>query len=759
MLVYSFIAIGVCAIALFAASHYYSSVKTTAGDIEVEAKAETASENVYRKMLELAGIIRDGANEFMKTQYRYIIVVLIGVTLFNALFIELSTGVTLLLGALMSSCGCIMSMKAATYANVVTAYVAKKTKSIRITGAFALLGGAVPGLCISAFGLLGFVLVRIVFGISRDAVGYSIVTGIACNPSTQRFVAYSFGCSMIALFNRVSGGIFTKAADMSSDLVGKVVIGVDEDDYRIPSVAADFIGDNVNDVGGNGSDLLESYVAAIASVVMAGVDLAKTDAQAHAVASFAIAIAASGLLASLVALASVLVKVDKGLKKILADPDVQLTKEDSTRSLKFLDSVMLSSAFITIVSTIIFAFVFFGNDPLEGFKMGWISPAVAPIIGIVSGILITKITEYYTSLASKAVEDTANNAPHGAAFLVTSIDAWGYISVFTPVLIIVVSGIIAYLVCGMFGIGCTAIGMLSFVTSPVSIDAFGPIADNAGGIVESCIKDSKDASATRKVTDVCDAEGNTRAAVAKGFAIGGAAGATLSLNFTYLTIIMKYNISPESLSLANPFVTYAATFGGAFVCLFMGWLLMNTKAAARSMEAESLRQLMIDAPVTYNEKGEKQIDYSKGAIFLGKMLPDYLQCIRIATQEAVHRMVKPTLVVILAPVIVGFVLGPAANGGMITGATIMAVSMAIFMGNSGGIADNAKKFIEAGMLEGHLKGSYAHKMAVEGDTIGDPRKDVVGVDLDILIKLSATVSITLAPLFCQFNVLGLFGLI
>ena len=676
------------------------------------------------KMRNMAKIIRDGSNEFMKTEYRKIILVVVIVAVVVATVIEPTCGITFVMGACMSSAACIIGMRVATYANVRTTEVARKG-DIGNTIKVALRGGSVCGLSVQAFGLLGFILILIIFGsVDPHATGSGLIKALVCNPTTQRLMTYSLGCSLVAMFNRVAGGNFTKAADISSDIVGKNKMDLPEDDQRNPSTAADQVGDNVNDVAGNESDLLESTVATLgSSVVIANLVFhmngANNLAMLNATISFPVLLSASGLLACLIALVYAFLHKSKG------NPG------------KELDMVLTLSAVLTMAAGVGIAYYLFGTGDIvlyDDFKLGWLSPAVAAGLGVIAGIAIGKITEYYTSGEYKHVKELADMSKEGTAFVVTIGDALGSRSCLIPMVLIAVSIIISDVLCGMYGIAIAALGMLSFVAATVSVDAFGPIADNAGGIAEA----SGLPEEVRDITDELDATGNTTAAIGKGFAIGSAAFATASLIVGY---VGSFQAGVPILNAASALVIAGLIIGGALVEFFCGMLTKNTIEAAKTMADESIRQL----------EDER--------IMKGEILPDYNKCINLATNAALHHMVVPSILALVVPVVVGLIFGPEVVGGMILGATIVAIPRAIFMGNSGGAFDNAKKLVEQGRVkyeDGTVvkKGSIEHKCAVDGDTVGDTRKDVVGVDLDIFIKMMSTVANIMAPIFTTIRLFG-----
>ncbi|MDY4517754.1 MAG: sodium-translocating pyrophosphatase [Candidatus Spyradocola sp.] len=670
-------------------------------------------------MSEMAKIIRDGASTFMKTEYKTISIVCVIVALVFSLFIEATSGITFLLGAAMSSCVCVLGMRSATYANVRTANKARTSLSIGETVKVALCGGSISGLAVQAFGMLGVVLVSLIFGgVKTDATGHGLLATLQCNPTIMRLSCYSLGCSLVAMFNRVAGGNYTKAADISADILGKIRHDLPEDDSRVPNTVADFIGDNVNDIAGNCSDLLESFVATIASSIMIAATLfasdgaAVSDATFQATTLFPVLLAAGGLLGCLLGLGYA------SIRKMGDNPSREL------------NLATWISAGLTLIIGLVISYVMFKDVPLyASFKLGWISPWVCAVLGIASGIAIGSITEYYTSTDYKPTQRLAETATDGEAFVITKGDAIGSRSVLLPVAVIVLALLISGITCGTYGIAIAALGMLAFVGATVSIDAFGPIADNAGGLAESCHLDPE----VRVITDKLDSVGNTTAAIGKGFAIGSAAFATVSLITAY---VGNYSVGIEPiLNFASFFVVAGGILGGALVEFFSAMLTDNTIDAARLMA----------------HAGDKQL--SQPGVLEGTVRPDYNALVEMAAKEALRRMLAPSVLALLIPIVGGIVFGPDFVGGILVGATICAIPRAIFMGNSGGAFDNAKKYIESGALEGHGKGSAAHKAAVTGDTVGDTRKDVVGVALDIFIKMMSTVANTLVGVFSHITLI------
>ena len=671
------------------------------------------------EMIEMAEIIRSGAATFLKTEYKTISIVVVLVALVFSLFVERTSGITFMMGACMSSIVCILGMRSATYANVRTANRARETRSIGETVKVALCGGSISGLSVQAFGMLGLVLVLILWkGVDPDTMGHGLIANLECNASVMRISTYSLGCSLVAMFNRVAGGNYTKAADISADILAKLRHDMPEDDSRVPNVVADFIGDNVNDIAGNCSDLLESFVATMSASIAIAVTLFKfgggnvTAATFNATAVFPILLAGGGLLGCLLGLGYA------AFRKMSDNPSREL------------NLATWISAGLTVIIGFFAALFTFKDVPLySDFVLGWASPWISSVLGILSGIAIGSITEYYTSTDFKPTRKLAEIAEEGEAFVVTKGDAIGSRSCLLPILVIGIALFISGKLCGTYGIAISSLGMLAFVGATVSIDAFGPIADNAGGLAESCHLPAD----VRVITDKLDSVGNTTAAIGKGFAIGSAAFATVSLIVAYVGAYAESAM--PVLNIASFVVIAGGIIGGALIEYFSALLTDNTIESARLMADEGDRQLSVPG------------------VLEGKVKPDYNRCVEMAAKQALRKMLLPSVLAVLIPILGGFLFGVEFVGGLLVGATIVAIPRALFMGNSGGAFDNAKKYIEGGFLAGHGKGSPAHKAAVTGDTVGDTRKDVVGVALDIFIKTMSTVANTLAGLFASIRLI------
>ncbi len=690
------------------------------------------------RMSEIASAIRVGANAFITYEYKIIAVVVVIIAVVFAAIFSVQYGgfswepsVCFMIGVIMSASAGWVGMKIATYANVRVSNTARNTKNIGSTLKVALKGGSVMGLCVGGFALLGLFLVYIIFGFGLNMLDIEQLRG--AHVFTQCLSCYALGCSIVAMFNRVGGGIYTKAADMGADLVGKTEAHIPEDDPRNPATIADNVGDNVGDVAGLGSDLLESFVGAISSAIILAVSLylanvanniEVSDDMLSKMMYFPLVFASIGLIASILGIAYVLLK--KGSDNPHRDLNISTW----------------SAAAITIIGGFAATYLLFNGESADvlkaaGFNIGFISPWIAASLGVISGVIIGGIAEYYTSYDYKPTQTIAKASKEGAALTITQGLAVGMKSCMYPLIVLGITTYASYAVSGMFGIAMAAVGMLSFVSATVSVDTYGPISDNAGGIAEMSELEPE----VREITDKLDSVGNTTAAIGKGFAIGSASLAALSLMVSFL-----YAFQPEgselNLNFTNPLILAGALVGAALPYLFSGMLIEAVANAARKMVEEVRRQF-------------KEIP----GILEGKAKPDYKTCIEISSQGALKEMRMPAIISIIFPVIAGFLFGPYFVGGLLIGATLSAIMLAIFTGNAGGAWDNGKKYIESGAIEGQGKGSPAHDAAVVGDTVGDPLKDTVGPSLDILIKIMSTVSLVAAVMFYNYNLLYLiFGI-
>jgi K(+)-stimulated pyrophosphate-energized sodium pump len=684
-------------------------------------------------MVELAGAIQEGADAFIRHEYRIIFTIAVFIMAALMVIVSWYAGVAFILGALMSASAGWIGMKIATIANVRVSNRARETFDVGSTLKVAFQGGSVMGLSVAGFSVMGLGIVYLVFGQILGQIrpdNLIIVTnwlGVNFIPFTMTVSGYALGCSVIAMFDRVGGGIYTKAADMGADLVGKTEAHIPEDDPRNPATIADNVGDNVGDVAGLGADLLESYVGAIISSVVLAAYLYYTVRDAAVSISqelvskmiyYPLLFASAGILASVVGIATLI------LKKASDNPHRELNVATWT------------SALLTVGATGGLTWWFFGGIDVStaGFAVGWSSPWLAAILGIVSGIAIGQLAEYFTSADYAPTRKISEASRQGYALNITEGLAVGMKSVFFPLLVLAAAVIGANAIAGLYGVAMAAIGMLSFVAATVSVDTYGPIADNAGGISEMGKLDPR----VREITDKLDSVGNTTAAIGKGFAIGSAALAALSLFASYLYSqagpTNTFGRFELILNMVDTLTLAGALVGAALPFLFSGILIEAVAKAARKMVDEVRRQFREDPK-----------------ILTGESRPDYRLCIEISSAGSLKEMKLPALLAVLSPVVSGFVFGPTFVGGLLIGTTLSAIMLALFTANSGGAWDNAKKYIEEGHHGG--KGSEAHSAGVVGDTVGDPLKDTVGPSLDILIKIMAVVSLITVSIFQRYNLL------
>lgn len=636
------------------------------------------------RMQEISSAIHDGAKAFLFAEYKILVFFVLALFVAIGCFIEWGMAASFIIGAIFSIVAGYFGMNVATKANVRTTQAAAKG-GMKSALSVAFSGGAVMGMCVVGLGILG---IAGIYAVTKDS---DVLFG------------FSLGASSIALFARVGGGIYTKAADVGADLVGKVEAGIPEDDPRNPAVIADNVGDNVGDVAGMGADLFESYSGAIVSAISLGIAAFASSDRSHLGASYPLFIAAIGVLGSIIS--TFFVRANE--------------KSDPHKSLKV--ATYVASA-VVLVAGLLLSHIMFGT----------LAYGFAVLSGIAVGTLIGTLTEVYTSDKYKSVKKIAAQSETGTATNIISGIAVGLKSTAMPIVLICVGIFVSYFCCknggngaGIYGVALAAVGMLSTTGITVAVDAYGPIADNAGGIAEMSGLDKS----VREITDKLDSVGNTTAAIGKGFAIGSAALTALALFFSYAQAV---GLETQGIDLLNYQVVVGLLVGGVLPFVFSALTMESVSKAAYEMIEEVRRQF-------------KTIP----GILEGKAKPDYKTCVAISTTAALKEMIVPGLLAVATPILVGCVLGVSALGGLLAGSLVTGVLLAIFMSNAGGAWDNAKKFIESGVHGG--KGGDAHKASVVGDTVGDPFKDTAGPSINILIKLMSVVALVFAPLFMLIN--------
>lgn len=635
-----------------------------------------------KKMREIASHIEEGAMAFIKKEYKYLSIFVVCIFILISIFLSYKTAIAFLIGAIFSMVAGFVGMRIAVKANVRCANAAKSGIKKALDVAFS--GGTVMGLCVVSLGVIGLTMLSVVFDLN-----------------TEYITGFGLGASSIALFARVGGGIYTKAADVGADLVGKVEANIPEDDPRNPAVIADNVGDNVGDVCGMGADLFESYVGSIISAITLGSFLVSTTLGREALI-YPLILAAIGIIASIIG--------------ILA---VNMYKGDNPQ--KALNIGSFLSGIIALILSGLACNYFFKDLKLF----------IPIVVGVCVGLLIGKITEIYTSSDYKSVKYMAEECKTGAATNIIAGLAVGMKSTVMPIILIVIGILISYFgaggndnsLIGLYSIALSAVGMLSTTAITVAVDAYGPIADNAGGIAEMSGLDES----IREITDKLDSVGNTTAAIGKGFAIGSAALTALALFASYTQAV-----NLEAINLLNPLTLVGVLIGGMLPFLFGALTMQSVGKAAGEMVSEVRRQFK-----------------EKPGILEGTEKPEYSTCVEISTKAALREMIAPGIIAVLSPLVVGILLGKEALAGLICGGVVTGVMMAILMSNAGGAWDNTKKYIESGVNGG--KGSDAHKAGVIGDTVGDPFKDTSGPSMNILIKLMTIVAVVFAPLIVEFG--------
>ncbi len=693
-------------------------------------------------MQDIAKSIREGAIAFLKRQFSISVPVIIGISVLFVILFTPWAGVAFLIGAAMSSFAGLVGMKAAVIYNervVNEARLGVEKKDPTVLGKalnVAFRGGSVMGLSVGGFAMLGLLLVYLIVGMMlqfanpENLVEMTSIVGLKFVLFPQVLACYSLGCSSVAVFNRLGGGIFTKGADMGADLVGKTELGLPEDDPRNPAVIADCVGDNVGDVAGMGSDLLEStinaivasailpttiYTVAINSSIPINTELIVRMMQ------YPLAFVGVGLIACVLGIAYVLFR----------KPSDNIGRE--------LNISLWSSAAIIAIATLVLSYFFFGGMDLDyagiDFRFGWISPWLSALTGIIAGIVLGILAERYTSEQYKETKLVAHLAEEGPALVIVGGTSNGWRSCLPACIALGGAIIISSFFSGLYGSAIAAVGMLSFVVATVTVDTYGPISDNAGGIAEMAQLDK----GVREITDSLDSLGNTTAAVGKGFAIGSGVLAALAMMVSFANI----GESGGALDILN-----FLALGGAFMGMgIMHWLsgeMLNAVCRNAEQMVDEVRRQVQEEP----------------RILTGEVKPDSNRCVDICTRSAIAEMKKPVFVSLLSPVIGGFIFGPIFVGGFLLGTILDATVMATSTANSGGAWDNAKKYVKSREAElvkkyGEKRFHEIHNASIIGDTVGDGYKDVVGPNQDIMIKMMATISVVMLPVMNAFNLFSL----